>query len=57
MGKLNLKIRDEVDRKFREAVFKRKGLKKGNLTESVEEAMLLWINTIEKTDGKEDKTK
>jgi len=57
MGKLNLKIRDEVDRKFRAAVFKRKGLKKGNLTESVEEAMLLWINAVKKSDEKKDKTK
>ena len=57
MGKLNLKIKDDVDRKFRAAVFKQKGLKKGNLTESVEEAMLLWINAIEETNDEKDKTK
>jgi len=56
MGKLNLKVPEEIDRKFREEVFKRKGMKKGNLTEAVEEAMLLWINvpaqTHEKPQGK-----
>ena len=48
MGKLNIKVRKEVDRKFREEVFRRKGMKKGNLTEAVEEAMLLWIGVPEK---------
>ena len=43
MGKVNLAINDKIDQKFREAVFKKKGLKKGNLTEAIEEAMLLWI--------------
>jgi len=45
MGKINLKIKDEIEQKFREEVFKRKGLRKGNLTKALEEAMVLWINT------------
>ena len=46
MGKkLTVNINEELDEKFREAIFKRKGMKKGNLTESIEEAMLLWINS------------
>jgi len=49
MGKLNLKVKDQVDRKFREEVFKRKGMKKGNLTEAIEEAMLLWITVPTQT--------
>ena len=48
MGKLNIKVRKDVDKKFREEVFNRKGMKKGNLTEAVEEAMLLWINVPKK---------
>lgn len=44
MGKLNVIIQDSVDKKFREEVFKRKGMKKGNLTEALEEAMQLWVN-------------
>lgn len=43
MGKMNLNINDKVDRKFRDAVYKKKGMKKGNLTDSVEEAMLMWV--------------
>ena len=43
MGKINLVISDDIDKKFREEVFKRKGMKKGNLTEALEEAMLMWI--------------
>ena len=45
MGKLNLVIRDDLDEKFREAVYKRKGLKKGNLTDAIEEALELWIDS------------
>jgi hypothetical protein len=44
MGRLNINVKDGVETKFREQVFKRKGMKKGNLTEAVEEAMLLWVN-------------
>jgi len=49
MGKLNVAVKDDVDAKFREEVFRRKGMKKGNLSEALHEAMLLWINTDEKT--------
>ena len=55
MGKLNIKIRRDVDTKFREEVFKRKGMKKGNLTEAVEEAMLLWISVPEKDEEERHK--
>ncbi len=44
MGKVNLSIDDEIDKKFRVAVAKKKGLRKGNLTKAVEEAMKLWIS-------------
>lgn len=40
---MNLDIDDKVDKKFRDAVYKKKGMKKGNLTDSVEEAMLMWV--------------
>ena len=42
MEKVNLAIDDKIEKKFREAVFRKKGMKKGNLTEAVEEAMLMW---------------
>jgi hypothetical protein len=44
MGRLNLTVKDEVETRFREAVFKKRGMKKGNLTQSIEEAMLMWID-------------
>ena len=53
MGKLNIKVRRDVDAKFRKEVFRRKGMKKGNLTKAVEEAMILWINVPPKSDQKE----
>lgn len=56
MGKLNLKIKDAIDQKFRTAVFKRMGLKKGNLTKAVEQAMILWVNVEEKSGEKKGKT-
>lgn len=43
MGRLNVSVKDDIESKFREKVFKRKGMKKGNLTKALEEAMLLWI--------------
>ncbi len=55
MGKLNVNVREDVDQKFRSEVFNRKGLKKGNLKEAVEEAMILWMNVPHKSikEGKE----
>ena len=44
LGKLNVVVKDDIDAKFREKVFRKKGMKKGNITQSLEEAMLLWIN-------------
>jgi hypothetical protein len=55
MGKLNINVKREVDYRFRDEVFKRKGFKKGNLKEAVEEAMLLWINTPQKSNKQEEK--
>lgn len=54
MGKLNIKVKDTVDEKFRREVFRRKGMKKGNLTKAVEEAMVLWINVSPKSNSSEN---
>lgn len=45
MGKLNVVIDDKLDEQFRGAIFRAKGLKKGVLTEAIEEAIVLWIKT------------
>jgi hypothetical protein len=42
--KLTVLIKDDLDKRFREAVFKKKGMHKGNIVEAVEEALNDWIN-------------
>jgi hypothetical protein len=44
MGKLNLAISDELENHFREAVFKKYGMRKGNITKAIEDAISDWIN-------------
>jgi hypothetical protein len=46
--KWTLLIDDELDEKFRKAVFETKGMHKGNLTEAMEEAMHCWIEQQKK---------
>lgn len=43
MAKLTVLIKDDLDKKFREAIFKSKGMYRGNITEAIEEAIELWI--------------
>jgi hypothetical protein len=43
MGKITFVLDDKLDERFREAVFKSKGMKKGNMSEAFEEALNLWI--------------
>ena len=40
--KFTINLPDEVDAKFRKAVFKRKGMRRGNLSEAVVEAFEQW---------------
>jgi hypothetical protein len=41
--RLNLTISESLEREFREIVFKRYGLHKGDIQKAVEEALRLWI--------------
>jgi len=43
IGKINLMISDELEKRFRDAVFKRYGLKRGNISKAIEEALNDWI--------------
>jgi hypothetical protein len=52
LGRLDLDVDDELEKKFRAKVYQRKGMKKGNLTESLEEAIVLWMSTEPTTQGK-----
>ena len=48
MARLNLIVSDELEEKFREMVFRKYGMKKGNITKAVEEAIDLWIENEKK---------
>ena len=43
MGILKVTIPDDLEKEFREEIFKSKGMKKGNISKAVEEAIKLWI--------------
>ena len=45
MGKINIVLDDETEEKFRRAVYQRKGMKKGNISKALEEAIDHWIKT------------
>ena len=47
MGRLDLNIDDKLEKQFRAAVYHKKGMKKGNLTSAVEEAIEDWIEKKE----------
>jgi hypothetical protein len=47
MGKINISIDDNLERRFREEIFKRLGMKKGNIQHAIEEAMEIWIRSKE----------
>jgi hypothetical protein len=57
MGKLNIAVKKDIDENFRREVFRRKGLKKGNIKQAVEEAMLLWISTTQYSNKEEEDRK
>jgi len=54
MGKkLTVLLDDELDERFRKAVFENKGMRRGNITEAVEEALEEWI--MERNKNREEK--
>lgn len=48
MGNIKVILSDDLEQKFRVEVFKSKGMKKGNLTLAIEEAIKLWIDSEKK---------
>lgn len=43
--KINVALDEKLEEQFRKTVFERKGMKKGNISEALEEAILHWIKT------------
>jgi transketolase len=43
MKKLNIVLSDDIEKRFRSAVFEYKGMKNGNISKAVEEAIELWL--------------
>ncbi len=43
MGRVDLNVKDDLEKRFRDMVYQSKGMKKGNLTDALQEAMELWI--------------
>ena len=41
--RIDIYLDEDLEKRFKEQVFKRKGMKKGNISEAVQEAVLLWI--------------
>jgi hypothetical protein len=41
--RIDIYLDEDLEKKFKEQVFKRKGMKKGNISEAVQEAILLWV--------------
>lgn len=48
MTQINVNINDDLDKEFREAVFKQKGMKRGVMLEAFQEAIELWIDEYNK---------
>jgi len=44
MGRIDVILSDDLEKHFREEVFKRYGMKKGNITLAIQEAIKMWIN-------------
>lgn len=43
MGKTNVAIDNDLEKRFRNAVFASKGMRKGNISEALEETIDVWI--------------
>jgi hypothetical protein len=55
MGRLVLNIPDELEKKFREAVYRRYGMKKGNITRAIVEALEMWVMAVNRKGVEADK--
>jgi hypothetical protein len=54
---MNVVISDETERRFRDVIARHLGLKKGNISKALEEAIDLWIKSMEGPDIIYDRTR
>jgi Arc/MetJ-type ribon-helix-helix transcriptional regulator len=45
MGRIQVVLPDELEKELREEIFKGLGMKKGNMSLAIEEAIRMWIGT------------
>jgi hypothetical protein len=53
--RMDVYLSEDQEKLFKEHVFKRKGMKKGNISEAVQEAIMLWVNVEPATQGRKVK--
>lgn len=46
MGRIDIILPDDLEQRFREKVFKKFGMKKGNITLAIKEAIERWIKEV-----------
>jgi len=51
MGRMDIILPDNLEQRFRGEVFKRLGMKKGNITLAIQEAIKQWIEKGENKNG------
>lgn len=54
MGRIDIMLPDDLEERLRGTVFRRKGMRKGNLKEAINEAITLWIEQGERFKARED---
>jgi hypothetical protein len=53
--RLQVVLNDDTEARLRDAIYKTKGMKKGNISEAIEEAIEDWIAKNTRTKSKESK--
>lgn len=54
MGKVTLVLDDKLEDRFRDAIYKSKGMRRGNLQSAIEEAIEMWIDRKARQGVKKD---
>lgn len=52
MGKIIVDVPDKLEKRFREEIFRRYGMKRGNIKQAIKEAVELWVTAKQKKETK-----